>query len=234
MSLFVVGTGTEVGKTVASAVLLRRYSSGSAERALGYWKPVATGGLEDRDTETVKRLAGDRARIAPELYLFRAPLSPHLAARLEGARIDAAHLSGEILRLDRDPERDWVFEGVGGLHVPLDDEGYLLSDLLRELEIPCLLVALSGLGTINHTLLSLEALRERGIPIAGVVLNGPPNPENRRAIERFGQRFGERFGEMNVVGEIPPIEPLDRDGVERVASGFDPGGALEPFFRRPA
>lgn len=222
MSLLVVGTGTGVGKTVVSALLLHRYTGERGTRPLGYWKPVATGGLDDRDVEAVRRLAPEGAWILPELYLFREPVSPHLAARLEGARIDPGHVSTEVLRLDRDPARDWIIEGVGGLHVPLNDAGYLLSDLLRELEIPCLLVALSGLGTINHTLLSLEALRDRGIPIAGVVLSGPPNPENRQAIERFGK--------VQVVGEVPPIEPLDRAGVERAASVFDPKGALERFF----
>lgn len=225
MSLFVAGTGTEVGKTIVSAVLLARYSRGSAGRPLGYWKPVATGGREDRDAETVKRLAPEGSSILPELYLFRAPLSPHLAARLEGERIDPAYLAAEVLRLVRDPGRAWVIEGVGGLHVPLTDEGYLLSDLLREIEIPCLLVAHSGLGTINHTLLSLEALAERGIPVAGVVLNGPANFENRRAIERFGR--------VEVVGEVPKIEPLDREGVKRAAGTFDNAGTLERFFAGP-
>lgn len=222
MSLFVTGTGTGVGKTVVGAVLLARFGK---ELPLGYWKPVATGSgePEERDVEAVRRLAGHRCRVAPELYLFRDPLSPHLAARLDGARIDPARLSAEILRLDRDPERAWVIEGAGGLHVPLNDEGYLLSDLLRDVEVPCLLVARSGLGTINHTLLSLEALRARGIPVAGVVLNGPGNPENRRAIEAFGK--------VAVAGEVEPIDPLDREGVEAAAARFDPEGTLAPYLR---
>lgn len=221
MSLFVAGTGTEVGKTVASAVLLARYGG---ERPLGYWKPVATGAAdpEERDVEAVRRLAGHRCRVAPELYLFGPPLSPHLAARLDGGRIDPARLAAELRRLGRDPERAWVVEGAGGLHVPLTDEGYLLSDLLREAEIPSLLVARSGLGTINHTLLSLEALRARGIEVAGVVLDGPRNPENRRAIEGFGG--------VAVVGEIEPIESLDREGVEAAASRFDPEGLLARYL----
>lgn len=223
MSLFVAGTGTEVGKTVVSAVLLARYG---AERPLGYWKPVATGALEGRDTETLERLAGDQARIAPELYLFREPLSPHLAARLEGAAIEPHRLHAELRARDADRDRAWVIEGIGGLLVPLHDDGPLLADLLAQLEIPCLLVALSTLGTINHTLLSLNALRDRAIEIAGVVLNGPPNPENRRAIERFGR--------VAVVGEVPPIEPLDRAGVGRAAAAFDPAGALEPYLEIPA
>jgi malonyl-CoA O-methyltransferase len=222
VTLFVTGTGTEVGKTVASAVLLARYG---AELPLGYWKPVATGSSEpeERDVDAVRRLAGHRCQVAPELYLFGPPLSPHLAARLDGARIDPALLAAELLRLGRDPERAWVVEGAGGLHVPLTDEGHLLSDLLREVAIPCLLVARSGLGTINHTLLSLEALRARGIAVAGVVLNGPSNPENRRAIESFGR--------VAVVGEVEPIAPLDREGVAAAASRFDPDGLLARYLK---
>jgi dethiobiotin synthase len=222
MTLVIVGTGTEVGKTVVSAVLLARHG---ASRPLGYWKPVATGSIEGRDAATVEALAGHRARIDPELYLFRAPLSPHLAARLEGERIDPAGLAAALRERVADRARAWVVEGVGGLHVPLTDEGYLLSDLLREVGASCLLVAHSGLGTINHTLLSLEALRSRGIAIAGVVLNGPPNRENRLAIERFGG--------AEVVGQVSPIDPLDRAGVETAASAFDPRGVLDRFLEIP-
>lgn len=216
MSLAVVGTGTEVGKTVVCALLLARYGG---ERRLAYWKPVATGATEGRDTETIERLAGDRGEILPESYLFREPLSPHLAARLEGRSIDPAFLLAEHQRLrGADPQRALIVEGAGGLLVPLTDDGYLLGDLLAAMHLPSLLVALSTLGTINHTLLTLAAMRSREIPLAGVVLNGPRNPENRRAIERFGR--------VEVVAEFEPLEPLDRAAVARVAAGFDPAGIV--------
>jgi dethiobiotin synthase len=206
--LVVVGTGTEVGKTVVSAVLLARHGG-------VYWKPLATGGVEDRDSATVERLSG--CRVLPETYLFREPLSPHLAARLEGSEIDPARVFADYAR-HRAAEPALVVEGVGGLLVPLTDGGYLLADLLVALELPCLLVALSTLGTINHTLLTLEAMRSRGLTVAGVVLNGPRNPENRRAIEKFGG--------VEVIGEIEPLELLDRESVEQAARGFDPEGRL--------
>jgi dethiobiotin synthase len=220
VSLAVVGTSTEVGKTVISALLLARYGG---ERRLAYWKPVATGAVEGRDTETVQRLAGDRGEVLPESYLFQAPLSPHLAARREGRTIDRAFLRTEHERLcGVDPERTLVVEGAGGLLVPLTEDGYLLADLLAVLRLPSLLVALSTLGTINHTLLTLEAMRSRGIAVAGVVLNGSRNFENRRAIERFGR--------VEVVAEVEPLTPLDCANLARAAIHFDAGGALRPHL----
>ncbi len=219
MSLAVVGTGTEVGKTVVSAVLLARYASRPDHAApLAYWKPVATGSRDGRDVEEVARLAPPSVEVLPETYLFREPLSPHLAARLDGASIDPARLLAELSRhRSEKPGRALVVEGAGGLLVPLTDTD-LLADLFAAARLPCILAALSGLGTINHTLLSLEALRARKMEIAGVVLNGPPNPENRAAIERFGR--------VPVIAELPPLPSLDRAAVAQAAEGFDREGAL--------
>src|SRR5262249_55880626 len=144
------------------------------------------------------------------------PLSPHLAARLVGATIDPALLRKELAR-HRAAGRALVVEGVGGLLVPLTEEGYLFVDFLLESRLPCLLVARGTLGTINHTLLTLEALRARAIPIAGVVLDGPPNRENRRAIERLGR--------VPVLAEVAPLA-LDRPAIAAAAQSFDPEGRL--------
>lgn len=221
MSLAVVGTGTEVGKTVVSAVLLARYAS---HVPLAYWKPVATGSRDGRDVEEVARLAPPAVEVLPETYLFREPLSPHLAARLDGAKIDPAHLLAELARHRAEkPERPLVVEGAGGLLVPLTDAD-LLIDFFAAARLPCLLVALSGLGTINHTLLSLEALRAQKMEVAGVVLNGPPNPENRAAIERFGK--------IAVVAELSPLPSLDRPAVAQVADSFDRGSHLARYLAR--
>ncbi len=220
MSLVVIGTDTGAGKTVACAVLLARYGG---KVRLAYWKPIATGAVEGSDADFVHRVAGHCGEVLPEVYLFRPPLSPHLAARLEGARIDPERvLEALVAHGLEDRERSLVIEGVGGLLVPLTDRGYLLADLLREFHLPCLLVARSTLGTINHTLLTLEALRSRGLELAGVVLSGPRNEDNSIAIARFGG--------ADVVGEIPPIRPMGRAGVLRAAKSFDRGGRLKRFF----
>src|SRR5579859_2792746 len=112
MSLVVTATGTEVGKTVTSAVLLARYGR---ELGVGYWKPVATGSVDGRDTETVRRLAGAWGPIEPEAYLYEPPVSPHLAARLAHDTIDLESLARVFRRLEA--QRPWIVEGIGGLLV---------------------------------------------------------------------------------------------------------------------
>lgn len=223
MSLVVVGTGTGVGKTVVSALLLARYGRAGE---LAYWKPIATGGAEDRDSTAVARLAGARPEaILPELWCFEPPVSPHLAARLAGVAIEIPAVVAAFERhrsVWAGPERGLVVEGVGGVLVPLNDEGDLLIDLLGALGLPCLVVAASGLGTINHTLLTLEALAARGLEAAGIVLVGPAHRENRRALERWGR--------IPVVAEVIPIEPLDAAGVAAAAAIFDPAGRLRPIL----
>jgi malonyl-CoA O-methyltransferase len=219
-ALAVVGTDTGVGKTVVSAILAISWAARGIAEGVAYWKPVATGGFPgdpDRDAATVARLVGPEVEVLPEVYLFPDPLSPHLAARLAGAAIDPARVLADLERHRSVPGRALVVEGVGGLLVPFTDDGYLLADLLVAARLPCLLVARSTLGTINHTLLSLEALRARDLAIAGVVLGGPPNRENRRAIERLGR--------VPILAEVPPLT-LDRAGIAAAARDFDPEGRL--------
>ena len=232
MSFAVIGTDTGVGKTVVCAALLRRLSSAlSPGRSMAYWKPIATGSDEDRDADTVAELLGGEATIAgeieilPESYLFRAPVSPHLAARLEGKTIDPALV---VNALDRHraaaPGRGLVVGGVGVLLVPLTDSGVLFPGLLSAFGLPCVLVARGTLGTINHTLLTLEAARVRGLEIVGVILNGRSEVENRRAIERFGQ--------VEVLGELPRIDPLAAASLAVAARSLDPDRRLESLFQK--
>ncbi|MBI4604919.1 MAG: dethiobiotin synthase [Planctomycetes bacterium] len=220
MSIVVTGTDTGVGKTLVCAVLLARYGRGLR---LGYWKPIATGRCEGLDSDFVRRAARGLGDVLPERYAFDPPLSPHLAARLEGSAIEIDEVLAALVRHGlEEPRRSLVIEGVGGLLVPLTGSGCLLADLLREMHLPCLVVARSTLGTINHTLLTLEALRARGLELAGVVLSGPRNAENRDAVERFGR--------TQVVAELPPVRPLGRAGVLRAARGFDRRGRLKRFL----
>ena len=220
MEIVVTGTGTEIGKTVVSAVLLARWS-GRTE--VTYWKPVATGAEEGSDSREVASLVGPELRVLEECYRFAPPLSPHLAARLAGVEIEPQRILSAYRRNRKSSGNGLlVVEGIGGLLVPLTDNGYLLADLLKALGLPCILVSSSQLGTINHTLLTLEALRSRGLSLAGVVLNGPANLENRRAIERFGR--------TRVVAELEPLSPLCRETVARAASEFDRDGALERYL----
>ena len=220
MSLIVIGTDTGVGKTVVSAVLIARYGRGLR---LGYWKPVQTGAAEERDSESVRKWTRGLADVLEESYVFEPPLSPHRAARLAAVEIQPERILEDLVRHGlEDSRRSLVIEGAGGLLVPLTGGGYLLADLCREMHLPCLLVARSTLGTINHTLLTLEALRARRIPLAGVVLSGPPDVENRKAIERFG---GTRVvAEVGLLGRPGPA------GVRKAARSFDRAGCLRPYL----
>ncbi|GAB6855420.1 dethiobiotin synthase [Asaia astilbis] len=185
---FVTGTDTGIGKTLVSAILTKALNA-------TYWKPFQTGlSEEDGDTASVSGLAGlTPERLIPPAYAFQAPLSPQDAARLENVTVRPNDLT---LPQANAP---LVVEGAGGLMVPLNDDT-LLIDWLTTLSLPVILVCRSGLGTINHTLLSLAALRERAIPIAGVVMSGVPNAGNRAAIEHFGN--------VTVLAEIPLLDDI--------------------------
>lgn len=200
--VFVTGTDTGIGKTVVAACLVRAWQA-------GYWKPVQTGTAQrDDDTSMVAALARvPPERLAAPAYALRAPLSPHAAAALEGARIDFDAIATPAVA------HPLVVEGAGGLLVPLDDRHFMV-DLVVKLALPVVLVTRSTLGTINHTLLSLEALRARGLAIAGVVMNGPPDAGNRAAIETYGR--------VRVLAELPPVEPLDAAAVARLAALIPP------------
>lgn len=195
-------------------------------------------------------LVGAEVEIRLEMHLLCDPVSPHLAARREGVVIDLDEIAAAWAGWQKvSPERGVVIEGAGGVMVPLNERqrlgkgtlplgggafsgtplgsarsagGELMIDLMALLELPVLLVARSTLGTINHTLLTLDALRRRGIPIAGVVLNGPADDDNRQAIEVYGD-----------VQVIAAVEPFDASaaGVARAAAAFDPEGELVRYLR---
>ena len=178
--LFVTGTDTGVGKSYVAALLV-------AGLEAAYWKPVQSGA--DSDADWVRRVAGLPAeRVLPETYRLRAPLSPHEAARREGVQI-------EMSRFVLPKRKRLIVEGAGGVMVPLDDR-HLMVDLMVDLGLPVLVVARSELGTINHTLLTLDQLRRRGCPLWGVVVNGPPNSANCQAIAHYG--------------EVPVLAAIDR------------------------
>ncbi|MCP9927981.1 dethiobiotin synthase [Cyanobium sp. CH-040] len=171
--LVVCGTDTDVGKTLVSAWLVE----GLGAR---YWKPVQSGLEDGGDTAAVQRLLDlPPERLLPEAYRLRTPASPHWAAEIDGVTIEP-----ERLALPPGPG-PLVVETAGGLLVPLSRQ-WLQIEQLRSWGLPVLLVARSGLGTLNHTLLSLEALRLRSIPVLGLVLNGPPHPDNPRTLEQLG------------------------------------------------
>ena len=200
MSMFITGTDTDVGKTVAAAWAMLHAQA-------CYWKPVQAGLEGETDEQAVRRITqAEAGRFFPSTYALPEPLSPHEAAKRAGVRIE---MSAFKLPETAAP---LVIEGAGGLIVPLNDDNYVI-DLIDKFKLPTILVARSTLGTINHTLLSLAALRARGIEAAGLILNGPPMPHNREAIEVYGG--------VSVLAEIPPLTSLDRDSLLAIEPEID-------------
>ncbi len=214
---FVTGTDTGVGKTVVSAALVIRLRPVAPIR---YWKPIQTGIEEDDDTATVTRLAACRpAELLRGGIRLPRPVSPHLAARLNGTVIDLPPLE-DAFAAEAGPV---VVEGAGGVLVPVNDIQFIV-DLMARLDLPVVVAARSTLGTVNHTLLTLEALRRRSLRVAGVVMVGPPNTDNREAIERYGDAM--------VIGEMPRFDPLTPEALATwAASRFDPHDVLRKMLR---
>lgn len=225
MSLAVVGTDTDVGKTVISALVAARHANLGR---VAYWKPVATGrppgAAASDDSRSVGAWVGSRVTILPETYGFEDPVSPHLAARREGDTVRRSMLDRDLAS-HRAAGWRLIVEGIGGVLVPFDDDGVLFADWLATTRLPALVVARAGLGTINHSLLTLEALRHRRVPIVGMVMNGPPDIDNQEAVARFG--------EIAPVLEVAPIEPLDASTLEARAAAFDPDGRLASYLDVP-
>ena len=193
--LFVTGTDTGVGKTVAAAALMHRCRGVGPLR---YWKPIQTGIEIDDDTATVRRLgACSEDELFHQGVRLPKPVSPHLAAHWAGQRIDLPELRGLV---GSDDGTTWIVEGAGGVLVPVN-ETQTMADWIAYLALPVLVVARTGLGTINHTLLTLEALQVRSLRVAGVMMIGEPNADNRAAIEKYGR--------VPVVADMPFLRPLD-------------------------
>ncbi|RJR48578.1 MAG: dethiobiotin synthase [Desulfobacteraceae bacterium] len=188
--IFITGTDTGVGKTLVSALLV-------AGMDAEYWKPIQCGLEETPDREWVIQKTSIPEWMAyPEVYRLKHPLSPHAAARLDGVSIDIE----SIAIPHSSSSRPLIVEGAGGIMVPLNGHQYML-DLMKRLALPVLLVTSSRLGTINHTLLSLEMLRLHGLEILGVVINGPRNDVNRDAIRDYGK--------VRILAEVAHMDQID-------------------------
>ncbi|MBU3028623.1 dethiobiotin synthase [Paracoccus marinaquae] len=219
MARFVItGTGTDIGKTVFAAGLCGLIGA-------DYWKPVQSGLAGNSlgpiraesgwvagsapqpgsDAAEVRHMSG--ARVHPETWLLREPLSPHRAAELEGVEIDPGALMPP-------PADRLVIEGAGGVLVPLTRRT-LFADLFAEWQIPVILVATTGLGTISHSLTALESLRARRVPVHGVAFVGEDNPDNMATIGQIGV--------VKVLGRLPRLVRLDRETLSTaMQANFDP------------
>jgi dethiobiotin synthetase len=208
--LIVTGTDTGIGKTVFAAGL-----AGALDGV--YWKPVQAGLEEETDRAAVLRLSGlSPERILPEAYRLKTPASPHLAAERDGIVIDPDAL---VLPAT---DRPLVVEGAGGLLVPLTRQVTYI-DVMARWQAPVVLCARTTLGTINHSLLSIEAMRARNIPIAGIAFIGDANGESERIIVELGQ--------VRHLGRLPHLDPLTGPSL-RMA--FAEHFRIEDFLRGPA
>ena len=188
MSFFLTGTDTEVGKTVICAWLMVHYQ-------YNYWKPIQSG-MDSPDTKTIQKITGfDNSFFFPPAYELQQPLSPHESAKRDGIDIELTNLSL--------PQKEGkiIVEGAGGILVPINEK-YFIVDIIKKLELPILLVARSGLGTINHTLLTVNELKKRNLPLRGIILNGEKNQSNKEAVEKYSG--------VSVVSELEPIKTLDK------------------------
>ncbi len=191
MKLFITGIGTDVGKTVASAIVTQALEA-------DYWKPVQAGDLELSDTLKVRaRVANEKSQFHPNAYALNTPASPHLAAELDGITID--------LKKIKEPQTNnhLVIEGAGGILVPLNDTDCII-DLIRP-DYKVIVVSRHYLGSINHTLLTIEALKSRNIPVAGIIFSGDENQAtesiilNKTEVKCIGRIDNEPYFDANVI-----------------------------------
>jgi dethiobiotin synthetase len=189
-AIVVAGTDTDVGKTVFAAAL-----AGALDGC--YWKPVQCGTAPETDTEAVRRLSGlPPGRVLPEAYRLALPASPHLAAEREGIEIDVEEL------VPPEVEPPLIIEPAGGLMVPLNRR-VLQIELIAKWALPVVLVASTRLGTINHSLLSLDALRSRSVPLLGIAFVGDANADSECMIAEIGG--------VRLLGRLPRVDPLNAD-----------------------
>lgn len=173
-NIIIAGIGTDVGKTIVSAIMVTALNA-------DYWKPIQCGNLDASDSNLIKNLVTNQAgKCHTECYRLRAPLSPHHAARLEGFLIDPSKI------IPPTTFHHLIIECAGGILVPLTDD-VLQLNLFSQWQGSWILVSKHYLGSINHTLLSLEILRQRKVNLIGIVFNGHPNPDSERVIEQHAQ-----------------------------------------------
>lgn len=197
---FVTGIGTNVGKTIVSAIL-------SEALKATYWKPVQAGDLEESDSIKINNLTSQSVTVLTEKYKLNTPASPHHAAEIEGIKINLSDFNVPNV------EGNLIIEGAGGLMVPINNEGDLFIDLIQQFNLPIILVSMHYLGSINHTLLSIEALKSRNIKIEGIIFVGDQNIATEKII----------LSKTNVhrIANIPFTENIDTEFIQEQASKIE-------------
>lgn len=189
---FITGIGTGIGKTLISAIVTEKLQA-------DYWKPIQSGDLDTSDSLTIGSLiTNTKTVIHTESYRLTQPLSPHLSARLDGIEINLNQINMP------ETENNLIIEGAGGLMVPLN-EHELIIDLIKKLNVEVILVSQNYLGSINHTLLSLNLLKQYDIPVKGIIFNGDENAETERYILQYSQ--------AKKLGHVPHLSQINQEQV---------------------
>ncbi|GAA4333534.1 dethiobiotin synthase [Mucilaginibacter gynuensis] len=187
--LFITGIGTGIGKTIVSAILVEKLKA-------DYWKPIQSGDLDNSDTLKVQSLVSNTQTVFhPEAYRLTQPYSPHKSADLDGITLDLQQIN-----LPETNNR-LLIEGAGGLMVPLNS-GNLLIDLIKQLNAKVILVSRNYLGSINHTLLSVAALKQYGIPLEGIIFNG--------ISDSYSEKYILDYTGVKLLGHIPEYPAIDK------------------------
>ena len=197
MKLFITGISTDVGKTIASAILLEALQA-------DYWKPIQAGDLDNSDSHKIKKyVSNDKTVIHENSYKLNTPASPHFAAERDGITIDIKHI------IEPKTDNHFVIEGAGGVYVPLNDTDCVI-DLIKE-DYKVVVVSRHYLGSINHTLLTIEALKSRKINIAGIIFSGEENKAtesiilNKTGVKCIGRIEEEPYFDQNVIKEYADL-----------------------------
>ncbi|EPY49589.1 dethiobiotin synthetase [Schizosaccharomyces cryophilus OY26] len=201
MKLFVTGISTDVGKTIVSSILVESLQA-------DYWKPIQSGDLENSDSHKLKRLiSNSKTHIHPNSYALNTPASPHVAAKLDQVTIDVNSI---VTPGTENPHM--VIEGAGGVFVPLNDKDMIIDIIQQDYKV--VIVSRNYLGSINHTLLTIEALRNRNISIAGIVFSGTENPETENWILQYSK--------LPCIGRVNEENYFDRSAISKYADLFRP------------
>ena len=233
-NFFITGTDTDVGKTLVTALILHSLQQRGYHAAP--YKPVQSGGIIQNgkliapDIDFYEKVTGKNYENA-YTYLMEPAYSPHYAARLEKMEIKRENIISHYHSLVEKSEIVLV-EGAGGMAVPIIDESYCVVDLMVELNLPIIIVARSSLGTINHTTLTVEYAKSKGLKIAGIIMNGfatPITDAEKNNIDSIEKLTG-----VQVIGTIPIVENLeenlnDKDSISRLASNIDIEKLLESY-----
>ena len=205
-SYFLTGIGTDVGKTVVSSILCELLHA-------TYWKPIQSGDLQNSDSKKIQQWLNNTVEIIPEAHLFSEPLSPHVASKIDGVSINPA-----MLNLPK-TAGNLIVEGAGGWLVPINESGITFADLAEQWNIPIILVSRHYLGSINHTLLSIESIQSRNVNIHGIIYVGEPLPDTCEIIEKITG--------VKTLFSVPLFDKVDTDTIKLFVKELVSNGILK-------